>query len=689
MGKQEKCRMENQVITRKNRWVRLLVIIGLFLLVSPLSPTTSSAFENEDCYSCHGDTGILKMSKEELEGMVTPASPQKTDMKYKKQFGDSSLYTNPAIYKSSAHGSLSCTDCHSDITDVPHPRILKVVACKNCHDDIGKVYESDLHYISLKRGDFDAPLCQDCHGTHDILPTANKNSKVNILNLAKTCARCHADEKLAEKHGIFLFRPSKAYEKSVHAQAIAKGFDNAATCSSCHGHHDLKLANDPKSPIFKFNVPKTCSKCHKEIYEHYIKSVHGKAVLRGNLDSPVCTDCHDEHDIEAPTSPTSTVYSTVISKTTCPNCHASEKINRKYGMPAGKVKSYEDSYHGLIDKYDSTVTANCASCHGIHDILPSSDPTSSINPVNLPKTCGTCHPGAGPNFAKGKVHLEPVTMLTVKEAAFGDQVFYIIRITYIFLIIIVIGGMVIHQLLDYFAKLRLLYRKLKEQNRPYVRLNLDERIQHIILMVSFTVLALSGFCLSFGWAPPFIDGTQWEVIRRLIHRVAAVIFILLSLYHLYYITFTSRGQKIFMAFMPVPQDIWDVIHQFKFYLGLTNERPKFGKYNYIEKAEYLALVWGTFIMIVTGAVLWFKTEATTILPKWGLDVADLIHYMEALLASLAIIVWHFYSVMLNPDISPMNLTWLIGNLTEEEMKHEHPLELEEIKDTESTFGSKK
>jgi len=358
-------------------------------------------------------------------------------------------------------------------------------------------------------------------------------------------------------------------------------------------------------------------------------------------------------------------------------------------MPAGKVKSYEDSYHGLIDKYDSTVTANCASCHGIHDILPSSDPTSSINPVNLPKTCGTCHPGAGPNFAKGKVHLEPVTMLTVKEAAFGDQVFYIIRITYIFLIIIVIGGMVIHQLLDYFAKLRLLYRKLKEQNRPYVRLNLDERIQHIILMVSFTVLALSGFCLSFGWAPPFIDGTQWEVIRRLIHRVAAVIFILLSLYHLYYITFTSRGQKIFMAFMPVPQDIWDVIHQFKFYLGLTNERPKFGKYNYIEKAEYLALVWGTFIMIVTGAVLWFKTEATTILPKWGLDVADLIHYMEALLASLAIIVWHFYSVMLNPDISPMNLTWLIGNLTEEEMKHEHPLELEEIKDTESTFGSKK
>jgi hypothetical protein len=91
-------------------------------------------------------------------------------------------------------------------------------------------------------------------------------------------------------------------------------------------------------------------------------------------------------------------------------------------------------------------------------------------------------------------------------------------------------------------------------------------------------------------------------------------------------------------------------------------------------------------MIVTGAVLWFKTEATVFIPKWGLDVADLVHFMEALLASLAIIVWHFYYVIANPDISPMNLTWLIGNLTEEEMNHEHPLELEEIKDRESTFG---
>jgi cytochrome b subunit of formate dehydrogenase len=245
--------------------------------------------------------------------------------------------------------------------------------------------------------------------------------------------------------------------------------------------------------------------------------------------------------------------------------------------------------------------------------------------------------------------------------------------------------MIIHQSLDYFSKLSVLYKKLKAQNRPYIRLNLNERIQHIVLMVSFIVLALSGFALSFHLAPPFIDGTQWEAIRRIIHRVAALIFVLLSLYHLSYITFTSRGREILKAFMPIPQDIWDVIQQFKFYLGLTNRRPKFGKYSYIEKAEYLALFWGVVIMIVTGAMLWFKTEATAIIPKWGLDVADLIHFMEALLASLSILVWHFYYVIINPDVSPMNLTWLIGGLTEEEMEYKHPLELEEIKEKESIF----
>jgi cytochrome b subunit of formate dehydrogenase len=674
--------MKRRAVMCEHKWLRLFAILTISLLLSSFSIATSSAIENDECYSCHGDSGILKMSKEELEGMVTPLTPKKVEVKYKKQLGGLSLSINPEIYKSSIHGSLSCTDCHTDILELPHAQILKAVECKKCHEEAAKAYENDLHYLSLKKGVADAPLCQDCHGTHDIFSKDNNKSAVYPINQGKTCARCHENREIVKKYGITIPHPYSTYEKSAHAKAIAKGKTESATCSSCHGYHTIKPSSDPKSPTNKVNEPLTCATCHLEMYEMYSKSIHGRAVMNGNVDSPVCSDCHNEHNIQSKTEPSSTIYPTAV-KTTCNRCHGSEMINQRYGMSSSKVKSYEDSYHGLIDKYGSTTTANCASCHGSHNILPSTDPRSSTHPANLAKTCATCHPGVGPNFAKGKVHLDAVTLNTVKEVTFEEKIYFIIKITYIILIISVIGGMIIHQSLDYFAKLRVLYKRLRAQNRPYVRLNLDERIQHIVLMVSFTVLALSGFCLSFHWAPPFIDGTQWEAIRRIIHRVAAVTFILLSLYHLYYITFTSRGREIFKAFMPVSQDIWDVIQQFKFYLGLTNERPKFGKYNYVEKAEYLALVWGTVIMISTGAIMWFKTEATAFLPKWSLDVADLIHFMEALLASLAIIVWHFYYVIINPDISPMNLTWLIGGLTEEEMEHEHPLELEEIKEEEA------
>lgn len=663
---------------------RGLFLITLFFLCVL---NTSYAIENDECYSCHGDKGILKMSKEELEGMVSPSLiTKKVEIKYMKQFGNLSLYIDPKVYHSSVHGSMACTDCHNDIGELPHPKLLKPVECKNCHEDAGKTYENDLHYLSLKKESPDAPLCQDCHGTHDILPKDNIQSSIHPLNQGKTCGRCHENKEIVKKYGITIPHPLIAYEKSVHFKAITQGKVEAATCSSCHGYHNLKPSIDPNSPTNKLKEPLTCGTCHGEIYEAYCKSIHGISLSKGNLDAPTCSDCHNEHNIQSKNEPNSLIFPVNISNITCSRCHASEKINDKYGMSLNKVKSYTDSYHGLINKYGDTRTANCASCHGSHNILPSTDPASSTHPNNLVKTCATCHPGVGPNFAKGKVHLNAASSSRIKDASFEEKIYFYIKLTYILLIITVIGGMVAHQALDYFAKLRIIYKKLKGQNRPYVRLNFDERIQHIILMISFTILALSGFSLSFNWAPPFINGTQWEIIRRLIHRIGAVIFILLSLYHLYYITFTARGRKIFIAFMPVPQDVRDLIQQLKFYFGLTTERPKFGKYNYIEKAEYLALIWGTLVMIFTGSILWFKTEATIFLPKWSLDVADLIHFMEALLASLAIIVWHFYYVILNPDVSPMNLTWLIGNLTEEEMEHEHPRELEEIKEEEADQG---
>ena len=156
--------------------------------------------------------------------------------------------------------------------------------------------------------------------------------------------------------------------------------------------------------------------------------------------------------------------------------------------------------------------------------------------------------------------------------------------------------------------------------------------------------------------------------------------ILVSLYHIYYISFTERGKQLFKDILPKRQDLYDAIGVAKFNLGLSKSKPKLDRFSYVEKAEYWALIWGTIVMSITGLVMWFYyTLFIGWFSKLGWDIARTIHYYEAWLATLAIIVWHFYFVIFNPDVYPMNTSLFTGYLTEEEMADEHPAELERIK----------
>jgi cytochrome b subunit of formate dehydrogenase len=168
-------------------------------------------------------------------------------------------------------------------------------------------------------------------------------------------------------------------------------------------------------------------------------------------------------------------------------------------------------------------------------------------------------------------------------------------------------------------------------------------------------------------------------LRSLIHRIAAVVMVIASLYHTYYISMTKRGRELVRDLFPVLQDAKDAIAVMKYNTGFSTVKPKFGRFSYIEKSEYWALVWGTIVMAATGFVMWFDNTFIGLFTKLGYDVARVIHYYEAWLATLAIIVWHFYYVIFNPDTYPINLAFWKGTLTEHEMVEEHPLELEEIK----------
>ncbi len=591
----------------------------------------------------------------------------------------------------------TCVDCHGTHTikpagdpTSPVNRANIVGTCGKCHADVEDHYLNSSHGKAFKDGLTVAPVCTDCHNEHSINSISDPSSPVSRVNEPKVCLNCHLGNKEVLKLTGVSPEFLESIKQSVHLVALSKGNLKAATCSDCHGAHDMLPAGDPKAKIFKNNIPSTCGKsgCHEKVAAKYSAGIHGTALLEGNKDAPVCTDCHGDHQILGPSNPSSLVSDGNVAQV-CSNCHASVRLTARYGLPSQSVGSYLDSYHGLATRGGMTTVANCASCHGAHEIRPSSDPLSPINKANLANTCGKCHPGADAKFASAAVHVLP--------SSEKDPLLYWISQIYLVMIASIIGLMVVHNIFDFLKKAK---QKLKRRRNPsiehfhigaklYTRMTKWEIIQHWGLLISFTLLVLTGFMLKFpdSWWVKSIraiggGGETVFELRSLVHRFSAILLIATALFHLCYILFTARGKEFIRDMFPKLKDARDVGEAIKYYLGLQNERPKFDRFSYMEKAEYWALIWGTVVMATTGLLLWFDNLSLGLFTKLGLDAATLIHYYEAILASLAIVVWHLYFVIFNPDVYPMNLSWLFGTITEEEMLDEHPLELERLKEKE-------
>ncbi len=299
----------------------------------------------------------------------------------------------------------------------------------------------------------------------------------------------------------------------------------------------------------------------------------------------------------------------------------------------------------------------------MHNILPSSDPRSTINQANLAKTCGQCHPGAGQNFIKGKVHIEAPLSADV-----GSITVSWTRRIYFLLITGTIGFMLLHNALIWHMKAK---ATRKDPRRIVVRMETEQRIQHFLLLISFFTLVVTGFALKFPesmFAHALLIG---ETVRGIVHRVAGCVLIGVSLYHVYYLAARRSGRRMFFDMLPVPKDATDIVSNLRYYLGLGGKPACFARFTYGEKMEYWALVWGSFVMASTGLMLWFKVAAGNLVPRWWLDVATAVHFYEAILATLAILVWHFYQVIFDPDVYPMNWAWWDGKMSVELYSHEH------------------
>ena len=220
--------------------------------------------------------------------------------------------------------------------------------------------------------------------------------------------------------------------------------------------------------------------------------------------------------------------------------------------------------------------------------------------------------------------------------------------------------------------------------KTYLRMTLNERIQHLNLFINFTILVITGFTLKFPdafWASFISDVEMGMTYRGLLHRLSGVLVLTLGGYHILYLLFTERGRRLLKDMIPQlkdAEDLWETLKN-NFFINRPAKKIKMPRFNFREKLEYLGLIWGTIVMTVTGFILWFKTEWLLYFPMWTWDVARAIHFYEAILATLTIMVWHLYSVVFNPDIYPMSWAWITGDLTEHEMEEEHGFELERIK----------
>jgi len=224
-------------------------------------------------------------------------------------------------------------------------------------------------------------------------------------------------------------------------------------------------------------------------------------------------------------------------------------------------------------------------------------------------------------------------------------------------------------------------RALQTEEQEFERFSIWFRIQHIVLFTSCILLIITGLPLKFpntAWAGAFFQLMGGVTAGGVIHRIGATGLIVVGAFHMIYIYLIPEGRKEFRELFPRFKDVRDVVRNVSYFLGRSKTGARFRRFSYIEKFDYWAVYLGMVVMITSGLMLWFQDRSMAVLPKFFLDMAHEAHSDEALLATLAIIIWHFYNVHLNPDNFPMSWTWLTGKISREKMIRHHPLEYEGI-----------
>ncbi len=365
------------------------------------------------CVDCHGNHDIVpvKDSRSAVAPLKVPfvcgkCHREGTPVQMNRNIEQHDILEN---YSESIHGegllkkglvvAPNCATCHTPHSILPHTDPNSSIArrniaatCTKCHAQIEAVHRKTIKGELWEKEANVLPACVDCHQPHKVRKVFYTQGMADA-----DCLRCHADERLKASDGRALFVLTAEVAGSRHAKVA---------CSQCHSEVNASRVRPCETITRKVD----CASCHAEIGQQYQRSTHGQLLAKNDSNAPTCKECHGTHGVLGKHDPQSLTFATKVPEL-CGRCHREgQKAAMRYlGRQHEIIQHYTESIHGKgLLKSGLTVTATCNNCHTAHGVLPRSDPQSTINPKNLPATCGTCHHGIQEQFVQS-VHSASVT----------------------------------------------------------------------------------------------------------------------------------------------------------------------------------------------------------------------------------------------------------------------------------------
>ena len=540
----------------------------------------------------------------------------------------------------------------------------KTAACQTCHPDaaFGDSFAASVHGNNS---------CTSCHTGIDSITRHSAGEKRSD---PVRCSSCHKEV-------------ADLYKADVHAVA------ENMTCSDCHQNiHAIRKSGKPP----KIAATEQCLSCHSP--EDYALLGHGRAVLAGNPDSAACTDCHSLHKI-MPYGGASVKEKAAQKEAytrKCKSCHADKTIAARNNLPTAVADTYDATYHGKVMEIGFPQrVAGCADCHTGHNILNASDPRSVLHSDNLYKSCKACHVTIHKRFASFEPH----------PGAARGRTYRSLHLAEIFMIILLAGVFAFFWLHTVLWWRRAYLDKCRLHNAGFIentfspechdekqiqRFPVIQRVMHVLLILSFFTLVLTGFPLKYAeteWAKVLVNMWGGPEMSGIFHRIAASILCLLFFYTLWlsirflFPKWQWRGWigRLFGpdSLFPNLKDLQDIKGMFLWFFG-KGPMPKFDRWTYWEKFDFLAVFWGMTAIGLSGFMLWFPGAFSYVVPGWVINIATIVHSEEAYLAAVFIFTVHFFNNHIVPNKFPLEPNIFTGRYRLEAMREERELEYERM-----------